>query len=117
MSNLPRICKKTYIPETDDILRARQPTTAIREYKYKISSSYFLFVDVGGQRSERRKWLNCFENVTSILFIASLSDYDLYLSKEELLASNSQFTDVNRMRDALNLFKTLINWKKNVGYM
>lgn len=36
-------------------------------------------VDVGGQRSERRKWIHCFENVTSIMFLAALSEYDQYL--------------------------------------
>lgn len=34
-------------------------------------------VDVGGQRSERRKWIHCFENVTSIIFLVALS-MDLY---------------------------------------
>ena len=33
-------------------------------------------VDVGGQRSERRKWIHCFENVTSVMFLAALSEYD-----------------------------------------
>jgi len=33
-------------------------------------------IDVGGQRSERRKWIHCFEGVTAILFLVSLSGYD-----------------------------------------
>ena len=43
-------------------------------------------VDVGGQRSERRKWIHCFENVTSIIFLAALSEYDqvLYESKNDV---------------------------------
>lgn len=36
-------------------------------------------VDVGGQRSERRKWLNCFENVNLILFVLAVSEYDQVL--------------------------------------
>lgn len=36
-------------------------------------------VDVGGQRSERRKWIHCFENVTSIIFLVALSEYDQIL--------------------------------------
>lgn len=36
-------------------------------------------VDVGGQRSERRKWIHCFENVTSIIFLGVLSEYDMIL--------------------------------------
>ena len=40
-------------------------------------------IDVGGQRNERRKWLQCFDNVTSIIFLASLSDYNLRLSENQ----------------------------------
>lgn len=38
-------------------------------------------VDVGGQRSERRKWIHCFENVTSIMFLVALSEYDQALAE------------------------------------
>ena len=40
-------------------------------------------VDVGGQRSERRKWIHCFENVTSIMFLAALSEYDQVLVESD----------------------------------
>ncbi len=39
-------------------------------------------IDVGGQKSERRKWLQCFNEVNSVIFIAALSDYDLVLSED-----------------------------------
>lgn len=47
-------------------------------------------VDVGGQRSERRKWIHCFENVTSIMFLVALSEYDQVLveSDSEVLITN-----------------------------
>lgn len=38
-------------------------------------------VDVGGQRCERRKWIHCFENVTSIIFLVALSEYDQVLAE------------------------------------
>ena len=46
-------------------------------------------VDVGGQRSERRKWIHCFENVTSIIFLVALSEYDqiLFESDNEVISS------------------------------
>lgn len=34
---------------------------------------------MGGQRSERKKWIHCFEGVTCIIFIAALSAYDMVL--------------------------------------
>ena len=39
----------------------------------------FLFVDVGGQRSQREKWFQCFDGITSILFLASSSEFDQVL--------------------------------------
>ncbi len=39
-------------------------------------------IDVGGQRSERRKWLQCFNEVNSVIFIVALSDYNLVLRED-----------------------------------
>ena len=38
-------------------------------------------VDVGGQRSVRRKWIHCCESVTSIIFLVALSEYDQVLAE------------------------------------
>ncbi len=51
-------------------------------------------VDVGGQRSERRKWIHCFENVTSIMFLVALSEYDQVLVESDNEVSNSFIIDV-----------------------
>ena len=45
-------------------------------------------VDVGGQRSERKKWIHCFEDVTAILFFVALSAYDLGLREEQAIVSD-----------------------------
>lgn len=47
---------------------------------------YRLF-DVGGQRSERKKWIHCFEDVTAIIYCVSLSAYDLTLQEDETTVS------------------------------
>lgn len=43
--------------------------------------------DVGGQRSERKKWIHCFEGVTCIIFIAALSAYDMVLVEDDEVVS------------------------------
>lgn len=67
-------CNIVLIWLSQDILRSRMPTSGIREYQFDIGSFAFGIVDVGGQKSERRKWIHCFENVTSIIFLAALSE-------------------------------------------
>lgn len=67
---------QSYIPSQQDILLARKPTKGIHEYDFEIKNVPFKMVDVGGQRSERRRWFECFDSVTSILFLVSSSEYD-----------------------------------------
>ena len=64
------------MPSEQDVLRIRVPSTGIIEYTFDLDQIVFRMVDVGGQRSERRKWIHCFENVTSIMFLVALSEYD-----------------------------------------
>ena len=113
IQNLERVCQVDYVPEIEDLLRVRVPTTGVLEYTFKLKDTYFLFVDVGGQRSERRKWINCFENVTAMLYVTSLSDYDSLMSADELKSSNTDSSEkINRMKESLDLFNTIVNWKK-----
>lgn len=43
----------------------------------------FRMFDVGGQRSERKKWIHCFEGVTCIIFCGALSAYDMVLVEDD----------------------------------
>lgn len=83
LDSLDRISEKDYLPTLQDILRVRVPTTGIIEYPFDLDSIIFRMVDVGGQRSERRKWIHCFENVTSIMFLVALSEYDQVLVESD----------------------------------
>ena len=63
---------------------------------------FLSLIDVGGQRSERKKWLHCFESVNTILFIVSMSEYDQTLEEDG---------QVNRMKESLRLFTSVCNVK------
>ncbi|CAH8829197.1 unnamed protein product [Trichobilharzia szidati] len=101
LDNFDRIADPEYLPSLQDILRVRVPTTGIIEYPFNLESTVFRIVDVGGQRSERRKWIHSFENVTSIIFLVALNEYD------QVLVENQ---NENRMEESLLLFRTIINY-------
>lgn len=42
---------------------------------------------MGGQRSERKKWIHCFEDVTAIIFCVAMSEYDQVLHEDETTVS------------------------------
>ncbi|XP_076816388.1 guanine nucleotide-binding protein subunit alpha-14-like [Clavelina lepadiformis] len=84
LNNITRICEESFIPNLQDVLRTRLPTSGIIEYLFDVDRFVFGIVDVGGQKSERRKWIHCFENVTSIIFLAALSEYDQTIPSEEI---------------------------------
>jgi hypothetical protein len=71
-----------YLPNNQDILHARKATKGVTEFVMNINSIPFRFVDVGGQRSQRQKWLQCFDSVTAILFLVSSSEYDQVLMED-----------------------------------
>jgi len=101
-NEIDRIGTENYIPTVQDVLRSRAKTTGIIETEFEVEGTHFTLVDVGGQRSERRKWMHCFENVTAVIFCVALSGYDLKLYEDET---------TNRMHEALKLFKDICNTK------
>ena len=88
------------MPNDQDVLRSRVKTTGITETTFIIQDLTYRMFDVGGQRSERKKWIHCFENVTTILFLVAISEYDQLLFEDET---------VNRMQEALTLFDSICN--------
>ena len=61
---------------------------------------FYRMVDVGGQRSERKKWIHCFQDVTAVIFCVAMSEYDLKLYEDET---------VNRMHESIKLFDEICN--------
>lgn len=97
-NEIDRISDTDYIPNQQDILRARVKTTGITETKFTVGDLLYRMVDVGGQRSERKKWIHCFEDVTAIIFMVAISEYDQVLFEDET---------VNRMGESLTLFQSI----------
>jgi guanine nucleotide-binding protein G(i) subunit alpha len=61
-----RLSAPDYMPTEQDVLRSRAKTTGIIETEFQIEGTNFQVVDVGGQRSERKKWMHCFQDVTYV---------------------------------------------------
>ncbi|KAL7412629.1 guanine nucleotide binding protein, alpha subunit [Mrakia frigida] len=100
MANIDRFWEPDYVPSESDILHARSKTTGISETAFQVRDHKYLFVDVGGQKSERRKWLHCFDGVDAILFVVNLAGYDEVLEEDR---------DANQTRDALLLFQSIVS--------
>jgi len=95
IDHIDRIASDGYVPTKDDVLHVRNRTSGIIEENLTIKGRPFLIVDVGGQRSERRKWTNCFDHVTGLIFVASLASYNQLLFEDE---------NTNRMSESLKVF-------------
>jgi len=111
LDNISRISNPDFVATTQDILMVRVQTTGIIEYNFPLEfrknlTRDCIFIDVGGQRNERKKWIHCFSDVLMVLFLAAASEYDQTLFED---------TSVNRMRESLNLFNQILSlqWFSN----
>ena len=104
--NIDRMFDPAWVPSDQDMLHARLRTTGITETLFELRELTFRMMDVGGQRSERKKWIHCFEGVQCLLFMASLSGYDQCLVED---------VNANQMHEAFMLFESLVNgeWFKD----
>ncbi|KAF7293210.1 Heterotrimeric G-protein alpha subunit 4 [Mycena chlorophos] len=107
-SDLPRLFAADYTPTEQDIVQTRARTIGITETTFTLKDHEMLMVDVGGQKSERRKWIHCFSDVTSILFLVSLSGYDQCLVEDR---------DANQMQDAMTIWDSICHsqWFKQTS--
>ena len=100
-----QIQQPSYLPNNQDILRCRVLTSGIFETKFVgdkpmgLTFNFSMF-DVGGQRIERMKWIQCFNDVTAIIFVVACSSFNMVI-REDLCT--------NRLRESLNLFEQI--WK------
>eukprot|EP01083_Nonionella_stella_P156164 505326_1 len=98
--DVERIAAEDYVPNEQDVLRSRVRTTGIVELEFIIDGQEFKMFDVGGQRNERKKLIHCFGNVTAVIFVAAISEYDQKLYEDN---------ETNRLCESLELFEEICN--------
>jgi GTPase SAR1 family protein len=108
--NIDRYITESFVPTTEDVLRVRVRTTGIQEAQFKFDDIEIKMLDVGGQRSERRKWIHCFDQVTAVMFCVALSEYDQALREDG---------HQNRMKESLLLFDEVCNsvWFRHTSFI
>jgi len=89
-------------PTNQDIIKSRTKTSSIIEKLYEYRNTSFRIVDVGGQRSERRKWAHCFPDINALIFIVAASEYDQYLRED---------TSTKRLDESFRVFDDTVNNK------
>eukprot|EP01083_Nonionella_stella_P002109 6061_1 len=94
--HIHRFVESGFEPTEDDIVMARIRTTGMFTTAFDAPPVHWRVVDVGGQRSERKKWIRFFDDVEAILFVVNLAGYNQVLFEDQTK---------NRMSEALELFE------------
>lgn len=101
-SKIEAIFDVNYEPTLEDALKSRSRTMGSNHADIVIRETTFKVFDAGGQRSERRKWIQMFDGVTVVLFVAALNHYGCVIFEDE---------SKNAMVESLELFDGICNSK------
>jgi len=109
--NAKRIANDNFVPDKEDVIRAKFKTVGIFDLKIRVENINYIFVDVGGQRSERRKWIHQFHNVNAIIYLTAIDEYDGKTLEEA--------KGIDRLNESLNLFEKLsgIKWFADIPFI
>ncbi|CAL2049330.1 unnamed protein product [Caenorhabditis brenneri] len=80
--NLERIAVANYYPTNEDLIHMRQTTLGVHEISFDYTKHTIRLIDVGGQKTERRKWIHFFEGVTAVMFVCSMSSFNQTTEEE-----------------------------------
>ncbi|ELU44946.1 putative G-protein alpha subunit [Rhizoctonia solani AG-1 IA] len=114
MDDLARIAASGYMPNADDILRARIKTVGVQEHRVRFDHGPGKD-DVGGARSQRLRWAAYFEDVHAIIFLGTWRNnrrFTILLTSlaapispfNQTLAEDSR---MNRVKDSLLLWQEI----------
>jgi len=73
---LDSIRRIDYIPSFEDILRYRRRKYGLTEMEFKVRDDNYSIIDVGQQKGCPSKWMGCFQEITGILFVVSLTGFN-----------------------------------------
>lgn len=93
-------------PTTEDVLYARKRTTGTNEIEFTFKGKDFRFVDVGGQKSERRHWDQIIERPDAVVFFIALTDWNLPTVGNP---------EVTKMQEAMDIFKEVMEFDAFIG--
>ena len=89
MGRVSHLFSPDYVPSDKDILQMCLRTIGVTEMKFEVDSQQYAVFDVGGTRSERKKWIHTFGQCHQVVFVASLSGYDEYLVEDATTVSHA----------------------------
>ncbi|CAF0938710.1 unnamed protein product [Brachionus calyciflorus] len=98
LNRIKPIRSRNYLPNDQDILRCRVLTTGICETQFQVKNVNFHIFDVGGQRDQRKKWIQCFNGVTAIMYVVDISSFNMTLREDN---------NINRLKESLNSFRQI----------
>ncbi|TRY78135.1 hypothetical protein TCAL_12444 [Tigriopus californicus] len=95
LDSLTRLADPNYIPNDEDIIRVRVPTKSVSEITFHVKGIQFMVTEIGGFGCERGKWISYFDDVSSVIFLAAISDFGQVPS--------------GGIEESLNLFESICN--------
>eukprot|EP00924_Labyrinthula_sp_SR-Ha-C_P011763 maker-scaffold_69-snap-gene-0.52-mRNA-1 protein AED:0.05 eAED:0.05 QI:96/1/1/1/0.8/0.66/6/59/381 len=99
LSEYPMWGGPNWMPQNSDLLHSRIRSTGHSDFLFQQQNTYYELIDIGGQRTERKKFFFLFSEMDCLIFVASMSDYNERLYED--------LTE-NRLRETLRV------WKKTV---
>lgn len=99
LDRLPDVTGPDYVPTDEDILRLAMRTTAFNTVDFNHNGLTYHLFDVGGLRSERPRWPQRSNNISTVIFTVNMSEYDQYLHEDPQKL---------RLVESATLFQTLL---------
>jgi len=93
-------------PTDEDMLLSRKRTTGTNEIEFNFKGKDFRFVDVGGQKSERRHWDQIIEKPDAVVFFVALTDWNLPTVAD---------AKVTKLMESMEIFKEILDFDSFKG--